>query len=85
MELTQKEYHNLCVDIAKAVLRALDKSKKLSTDEEWIPSKEAASILHISVSHLYRIKSRFPHMKSGDNERGHLLFLKSGLVSNYAQ
>ena len=84
MEMTQKERRELVREIASAVVRMLDNKKKTGTEpDEWLTSKEAAKLLGISVSHLWRIKDRFPHTKQGDYQAGHLRFLKSGLMEGY--
>ena len=85
MEITKKERAQLIDDIANAVIKKLSNKKKLANEEqdEWVTTKEAAELLHVSDRYLRHIKDRFPHVKSGENGQGCLRFLKKGLLSNY--
>lgn len=86
MEITKKERTQLINDIANAVIRKLANKKQLTAIEEqdeWLTTKEAADLLHVSDRYLRTIKDRFPHTKSGENGQGNLRFLKKGLLNNY--
>lgn len=50
---------------------------------EYITTSEAARILGISSDRLRHLKDKFPHVKSGINGQGKLLFLKSALLGKY--
>lgn len=52
---------------------------------EYCTVKEAASILGISADHMRKIKDRYPHIKNGSKQQGHILFKKSELIKEYSK
>lgn len=73
--------------IAAATARKL--YKKMKEDElpptEYVTVKEAARMLGVSEDHMRRLKDQFPHIKNGDKQQGRVLFLREGLIKNYAK
>lgn len=84
MELTQKEYRKLIMDVGDEVMRRLNKKLDLNVEkEDWVTTKEAAAILHCSPKHVRVNKDNYVHTKSGDNKQGQLRFLRSALLEHY--
>lgn len=52
---------------------------------EYCTVKEAADILGISADHMRKIKDRYPYIKNGSKQQGHILFKKSELLKEYAK
>lgn len=50
---------------------------------ELVTPSEAARILCISRSRVYHLKHKLPHVKSGDNKQGRVLFIKDKLIEAY--
>lgn len=71
-----------CEAIARKVAQMLKQEESLAEDE-YVSTRQAAAMLNISTDRLRHIKDKFPHIKSGDNEKGKLLFLKKGLLKSY--
>ena len=73
--------------IAAATARKLYKLMK--EDElpptEYVTVKEAARMIGISENHMRKLKDQFPHIKNGDKQQGRVLFLREGLIRNYAK
>ena len=73
--------------IAAATARKL--YKMLKEDElpptEYVTVKEAARMLGVSEYHMRKLKDKFPHIKNGENQQGRVLFLREGLLKNYAK
>jgi hypothetical protein len=47
---------------------------------ELVSTREAAEILGISMSRLYHLKDRYPHVKRGTEKQSTLRFYKKYLV-----
>ena len=60
------------------------KGRVENTTPEYVTCKEAARILGISEIRLRARKAEFPHIKGNNgSQQGHLLFLRSALLSTY--
>lgn len=86
--MTKKEIERLTLMIAEKTADILmerlnNSSVKKIDDEEYVDSKEAARILDVTPNYLRSMKNKFPHKKVGSHSQGRVLFLKSGLLSNY--
>lgn len=80
-------YRQFVDDLARKVAnlvgrRVIDLMKE---NPDMVTTDEAAKILGITPSYLRRIKDRFPHVKSGDNKQGKLLFVRNALVKEYSK
>ena len=51
--------------------------------EEHIPINEAAEILHLSISRVYHLKNKLPHIKCGNSPQSRILFIKDKLLEAY--
>ncbi len=83
IQLSEKQMDLIAIKTAKIILRKMKEDEE--PPREMVRSKEAARILGISEKHLRRIKERFPHIKNGNNNQGHLLFVKDALLKEYAK
>ena len=73
-------------DIDRIVMRLAAKMKQGGTQKsrpKMLTAAEAAEVLHISVSRLYHIKDRLPHIKQGEKPQGRLLFFEETLIEAY--
>ncbi len=86
-ELSRYEYKKLVNDVADAVVAKLAKMHELANDRpRYVPMKEAAAILCVTVRWLRKHKEDFPHKKLGNGEpSGRLLFLEDALYKYLQQ
>ncbi len=42
-------------------------------------------MLGVSEDHMRKLKDQFPHIKNGEKQQGRVLFLREGLIKNYAK
>ena len=68
--------------IEKLARRVVEIQKERTNEKELITTMEAAKILRVSPDRMRHLKNKFPHVKVGDNEKGRLMFYRSG-VENY--
>lgn len=47
----------------------------------YVSVKEAARIIGVSVSHMYKIKDEYPHVRRGDKQQGHIFFIRESLTT----
>lgn len=80
IELTDKTISIIARKVAE-IIREEDERR----GEEYISTKEAAEILHISTDRLRHLKDKFPHIKVGSSEQGRILFRKKGLIEKYTE
>ena len=48
----------------------------------YVSVKEAARIIGVSVSHMYKIRDEYPHIRRGENEKGHIYFVREALIAS---
>lgn len=82
IELTK----DCCEQIARQVAQFMRQGevKQPAEKEEYVSTREAATILRVSTDRMRHLKDKFPHIKVGGSDQGKLLFLKSALLSSYA-
>lgn len=86
VELSPKSIARLADALAPRVAKIIrNEIAKPEDVQEWIDTNEAAAILGITPGTLRRQKSRYPHIKNGDNSQGNLRFLRSSLIETYAK
>jgi len=51
--------------------------------QDYCDINEAAEILHLSVSRLYHIKNKLPHIKGGVSRQSRILFIRNELIEAY--
>lgn len=81
--LSDKQMEQIATKTANILLRKMKEDKEPPT--EMVSVKEAARILNISENHMRRIKNQFPHIKNGENQQGHILFLRDALLKIYGK
>lgn len=69
--------------LAKEVVKEMRRTEKEKPEPELISCKEAATLIGVSEDYIRKIKDRLPHVKQGNNNQGHLLFVKEGLIEVY--
>ena len=79
IELTKE----CCEQIARQVAHILQNGEQPAEKGEYISTREAAAILHVSTDMMRKLKDKFPHIKAGENGQGKLLFLKRSLILSY--
>ena len=65
---------------AKLVLRHLKAGQK--TEPLLVSVKEAARILGVSVDHMRKLKDEYPYIRRGDNQQGHIFFIRESLMAS---
>lgn len=65
---------------AEVILRRL----KPEPDPVYVSVKEAARLMGVSVSHMYKIKDEFSYIRRGEDHNGHIYFLREGLITALA-
>lgn len=80
MQLNESNIDLFARMIAQQVVKILAEGKN---ESEYCSVKEAAAILGISTEHMRKLKSKFPHIKSGNHQQGRLLFKKNDLIKNF--
>ena len=80
-------YAQFLDDVARKVayLVRKDMQKELAKEPEMVSTEDAAKILSITPRRLRELKDRFPHIKSGENKQGKLLFVRDALLREYAK
>ena len=81
--LSDKQMEQIAAKTANIILRKMKEDKEPPT--EMVSVKEAARILNISENHMRRIKNQFPHIKNGEKQQGHILFLRDSLLKIYGK
>ena len=46
----------------------------------YVSVKEAARILGVSVDHMRKIKDEYKYIRRGENQQGHIFFLRESLM-----
>lgn len=73
----KKELDQKTIDkLADALMQRLEQKQ----GAEYVRTSEAAKILGVSEAYLRQIKTKYPHIKSGDNQQGALLFRRDSLI-----
>ena len=81
MELTKRQIDEIAYRTAVIVIKKL---KEQQDDvPEMVTTEEAARILNVTPGHMRRIQHKFPHIKSGENKQGKLLFVRDALLQHY--
>lgn len=81
IQLSERDMTTIATKVTNMLLRKLKESEEPPT--EMVGVKEAARILGISEGRMRDIKDRFPHIKSGNNQQGRILFVRAALLKNY--
>lgn len=81
VQLSERDMTTIATKVTNMLLRKLKESEEPPT--EMVGVKEAARILGISEGRMRDIKDRFPHIKSGNNQQGRILFVRAALLENY--
>ncbi len=81
IQLSERDMTTIATKVTNMLLRKLRGNEEPQT--EMVGVKEAARILGISEGRMRDIKDRFPHIKSGNNQQGRILFVRSALLENY--
>jgi len=50
---------------------------------DYISVAEAAEILSLSISRVYHIKNKLPHIKCGNKKQSRILFVRDELLEAY--
>lgn len=69
---------------ARMIAEEIVKLQREMTQPQFVPAKEAAKILGISVAHLRHIKDRLPYIKKGEANQARLLFDATQLRQAFA-
>ena len=51
--------------------------------KEYLSAKEAAEYLSLSVSRIYHLKHKLPHIKCGESKSSKVLFIREKLIDAY--
>lgn len=52
-------------------------------DDKYITVNEAAQILRLSISRVYHLKNKLPHIKCGSSKKSRILFIRDQLITAY--
>ena len=77
--LSSKQVKQIAEMTADIVLRHLHEGSEPAP--VYVNVKEAARIIGVSLSHMYKIKDEYSYIRRGDSEQGHIYFLRESLVS----
>ena len=78
-ELSDKQIQQIAKKTAKLVVRDL---KSMPEQNPVLVSvKEAARILGVSVDHMRKIKDEYQYIRRGENQQGHIFFLRESLMA----
>lgn len=80
--LSNNQIQQIADKTAAIVLRHL---KETGSDSVYVSVKEAARIIGVSVSHMYKIRDEYPHIRRGENEKGHIYFVREALVASLSK
>ncbi len=83
--LTKKELSIISDMVADKVVERVKEELKDVRQPEMVDSKEAAKILGVCPDYLRRTKDRYPHIKSGQNKQGRILFQRDALLKSFAK
>lgn len=72
----------LAAMVADEVVKKMKNVRNLS-ETEYVDTEEAARILGMSPNYLRAVKDRYPHIKSGDNKQGRIMFRRDSLMNQY--
>ena len=50
---------------------------------EYITIDKAAEMLHLSVSRVYHLRNKLPHIKCGNAKNSRVLFISNQLIEAY--
>ena len=81
VQLSDRDMTTIATKVTNMLLRRLKENEEQPT--KMVGVKEAARILGISEGRMRDIKDRFPHIKSGNNQQGRILFVRDALLENY--
>lgn len=77
--LNNKQIQEIADRTAEIVLNRL--KDEPGNDPVYVNVKEAARIIGVSVSHMYKIKDEYPHVRRGDKQQGHIFFIRESLTT----
>ena len=83
--ISQVDIDAIALKTAKIVMSELRKAKVDQDPPEMVSTAVAARILGVTEVYMRRIKDRFPHIKSGSETQGRLLFVRDALLREYAK
>ena len=78
--LSNNQIEQIAGRTAEIVLNRLRTGSK--PESIYVSVKEAARIIGVSVSHMYKIRDEFPHVRRGENEKGHIYFIREALITS---
>lgn len=77
-ELSDKQIQQIAKKTAKLVVRNLKSMPE--QNPVYVSVKEAARILGVSVDHMRKIKDEYKYIRRGENQQGHIFFLRESLM-----
>lgn len=77
-ELSDKQIQQIAKKTAKLVVRDLKSVPE--QNPVYVSVKEAARILGVSVDHMRKIKDEYKYIRRGENQQGHIFFLRESLM-----
>lgn len=86
IELSPESIKRLADELAPRVaVIIMQKMKSDPSQDEWVDTNTAASILGIKPDTLRKQLNKYTHIKSGDSKQGKLRFHRPSLIEHYAQ
>ena len=78
--LSNKQIKQIAKVTADIVLRHLHEGSKPAP--VYVNVKEAARIIGVSLSHMYKIRDEYSYIRRGNSEQGRIYFLRESLMSS---
>lgn len=86
VDLSKESINRLADALAPRVATIImQRMKKDPTTEEWVDTKTAAAILGVQPGTLRKNAAKFTRVKSGEYKQGHVRYLRSELITSFAQ
>lgn len=76
--LSSSQIEQIADRTAEIVLNRLRPEPK--PEPIYVNVKEAARIVGVSVSHMYKIRGEYPHIRRGEKQNGHIYFIREALA-----
>lgn len=78
--LNNKQIQQIADKTAQIVLKHI--KTEPSTEPVLVNVREAARILGVSVDHMRKMKDDYPYIRRGNNQQGHIYFVREALTVN---
>lgn len=78
--INDKQIQLIADRTADIILRRL----KPEPDPVYVSVKEAARLIGVSTSHMYKIKDEYTYIRRGEDHNGHIYFMREELINALA-